>query len=205
MRIEIDQKQFERGALNALASGLNDIVNAQIPSVRRSCQDIARKRLLESPEYESLTGGRLWHELGVVDKDRIAKEIADRICDGITVKNNGVRVVSSAVNGLVTIGFIKSGYEDLLSIPGASFVSENGFTVDWLEWLLTAGSDYVVAGYSFASGFNRRSRTGDGVMVNKSMWRVPGEFSGVSGENWLTRALEKIEDELVKELEKIFA
>ena len=67
----------------------------------------------------------------------------------------------------------------------------------WLEWLLLKGNQIIVRNYEVKIGSNSRSRSGDAIMISSSEnWRVPPEFIGTNTNNWTTRALSKIEDEL---------
>jgi hypothetical protein len=73
----------------------------------------------------------------------------------------------------------------------------------WLEWLLLYGGKIIVRDYRVKMGSNNRSRTGMAVMVESSgsNWRVPTEFAGTSNNNWVTRAINKIDNKILDILE----
>jgi hypothetical protein len=53
-------------------------------------------------------------------------------------------------------------------------------------------------------GNNPRSRTGSAIMVSsqKINWRVPAQFAGTVNNNWVTRAIERLDDSLLQQIEK---
>jgi len=80
--------------------------------------------------------------------------------------------------------------------------TERGYSLPWLEWLLTKGGQIIVRNFEVKYGANPRSRSGDAVMVSSgSNWRVPSQFTGTSSNNWITRALSTIENKILKLLE----
>ena len=70
------------------------------------------------------------------------------------------------------------------------------------------GCKILIKNYTVKFGPNNRSRTGFAIMVGSDEnWRVPPEFAGTKTNNWITRALENVEDKVVglmiKELERL--
>jgi len=65
--------------------------------------------------------------------------------------------------------------------------------------LLLYGGQIIVRNYRVKMGSNRASRTGMAIMVESpgDSWRVPPEFAGTSNNNWVTRALSKIDDKIL--------
>ena len=69
------------------------------------------------------------------------------------------------------------------------------------------GGDILVKDYEIKIGPSKRSRTGNAVMVkSKKDWRMPSKFVGVAGNNWVYRAISRldstIEQMMQSELEK---
>lgn len=49
----------------------------------------------------------------------------------------------------VEFNFVRNDFRDLLALSSASFVTEKGAKLDWLDWLLNAGDTVVVAGWHY--------------------------------------------------------
>ena len=103
--------------------------------------------------------------------------------------------------GSITIGILKSGYEDVLALPAAEFNYTNkkgrSNTLQWLRWLLLEGSQVIIADFDFREQ-TRGSRTGMGIMVKRrgGGWSVPANLSGLEHDNFATRALQEIEADI---------
>mgnify|MGYP006403112799 FL=1 len=98
--------------------------------------------------------------------------------------------------GSIVIVMDEAFVNDVINMPIASFVTENGSHLEWLRWLLLEGSAPIVGEYGFKSA--PRGRTGQGIMVKKTgkSWSVPAQFQGVENNNFVTEALEGIETEI---------
>ena len=75
-------------------------------------------------------------------------------------------------------------------LPSGEYISENGHLVEWLNWLVVAGSEVVVEGHHF-TGRAGEGRIGGGVMWKGGVWRVPLEIRGDRSENFVTRIMDK--------------
>jgi hypothetical protein len=100
--------------------------------------------------------------------------------------------------GGIKIGILEASYSRVLSLPASEFVTEKGKPLEWLRWLLQEGGNRIVIGYSFKDGSAARSRTGSGIMIERqgSAWSVPVQFQGTDNNNFATRALEDLEDNI---------
>jgi hypothetical protein len=111
----------------------------------------------------------------------------------ITVRGRGLE-------GGIALEVLKSDYSDLLNLPGVTYITKNGFSVPWLEWLLFSGDTMVLIGYEILYNPNKpgSSRTGPIMVPSKKKpgWKVPANFSGTTDDNFLTRALRPLENEL---------
>jgi hypothetical protein len=93
------------------------------------------------------------------------------------------------VQGSLLIELLKGDYSEVLTVDGASFISEGNFEIPWLRWLTLEGDKIMVGDHSFVGGYLERSRTGYGIMAKPGNWHVPVEYAGTAEENWITRAL----------------
>ncbi len=117
------------------------------------------------------------------------KSIVEAIASACEVEPGKVVVANGRIEGSLTIRLLRTDLAEVLSANGSSYTSEHGHRVDWLDWLLTRGDSLIVLNFHFYPGNIAGSRTGIGIMGRGGVWRVPPEYSGIPGNNWLTRAL----------------
>ena len=193
-------KNIERFVLSELSTRLNKAlidISSKLREVLRFYLDL---KIYDSPEYRALNGGTLQGELGVVEYAKATSDILEAIVEAAEIIVIPVTVVSGKLNGGLQCSVLKTKMEEVLGIPLGKFLSTNfqGNTtiVPWLEWLLTRGNQIIVIDYSFKTSSSISSRTGLGLMVKGSGWRVPPEFAGTYQDNWLTRAFNGVEIEV---------
>ena len=80
----------------------------------------------------------------------------------------------------------------------ATVTDNQGQKLPWLEWLLLRGNQIIIRNYQVRMGASPYSRTNMAVMVqSKKNWRVPMEFAGTITNNWTTRALDKVDAQII--------
>ena len=115
----------------------------------------------------------------------------------------------------IYLDILKVDFDEVLSIPEASYISESkrgSFEIEWADWLLLAGTRVVVSGFETSrEGTSVVSRSGKGVIMLPSKdgtFRVDPAFAGNEQSNLLTRAalsnIDKIEKMFVEEVLRIF-
>jgi len=99
------------------------------------------------------------------------------------------------VTGRFRIQAINADFSDVLNHPGASFVSEGGFKIKWLSWLLTEGRNAKIANYSFRNlTAPPLGRTGQGIMSKSNRgWQLSSRLRGNRNDNIVTRIIESRE------------
>ena len=178
------------------------------PTIQHKITDqlrlLVRSRLAQTPEYQSVISGKLRSELGIPDSQSRILAVIDTWVNGIQVD------VKTGQSPLLTIdiGVIKNDYGDVLSLHEASYDyegSRQSGTIPWLEWLLLEGDRRIINRYEFSSNIKRGSRTGMGVMISKKrgFWQVPPEFSGTEADNFATRALGNIREDIDRIVEGV--
>lgn len=161
-----------------------------------------------SPEADDLINGFLRNEFGLIEPRQNVENIIEAIITAASVTGGNWKYkVGGNFSGTIQIGVLQSNLREVLSLPDAQFESKgkHAGTVRWLSWLLLGGEGIVLDNFHVKhSSVNAQfSRTGGdalmfpggGYSVTSSGF-VPPSFSGVSGNNWLTRALEKMEQYL---------
>ena len=175
-------------------------------SVQEKVQQAVKTLLIQSEAYNSLLGGKLQAELGVTESLQRITSIIDQWADNISVTIN----TSGKYLLTMEIGVIQSDYEDVLSLPAASYVyatsGQDAGEIPWLRWLLLEGDKRIIRKYSF-SPVTRGRRTGLGIMVKNrvSGGQGPPEYSGTASDNFALRALSDLDkkiDEIVEQVIK---
>ncbi len=189
----ISLNELERIVLGRFAESLNKTFRNSVDAIRDAISDVVRDAIKAGDEYQSLLGGTLRHELGVVNAEPVLDAAIESVLSGMQVEPSPVTLAGNKISGHIDIGIIKTDYSEILGIEGGVFTSKKGHEVPWLKWLTLAGTEIVVADYHYESGGKTAyaSRTGDGLMFNTGKWSVPSDSAGTEDDNWLTRAILK--------------
>lgn len=169
-------------------------MRSQAPKLESAVRTKLATMLWECATIQScLPGGQLYAELGIEDS-------ATRIRELITHWVNSVHVVvSGRRNPVLRLYGVKASYDDVLG-EGLAMIDTKSGTWNWVEWLLTRGSDSILD-YSFVQSFSDGkslapwSRTGTGAMLkrNGKQWSMPSEYVGTPTDNFILRILNSSE------------
>lgn len=179
-----------------------------IPSIRQLIPSKIKDALMGEPEYQSLINGKLKGEFGLPNASQKVNDVIDIWTKSARITANPITISGSRIKGGFKLDMIDSSYNDVLANDGAIVIDgTSGVVLPWLEWLLLYGNKIIVRNYEVQVGSNPRSRSGMAIMVpSKNNWRVPPEFAGTSTNNWVTRALSRLDDSILdiiqKEIEK---
>ena len=191
-RIKIDERELKR----QLKQEITRKVQSVLPKLQQTVSDRLEQVLFQRFVSGVPTiSGQDFYELGVPD-------INDRLQSVIRVASQSFKVtfVGGTRNVFkMNIGILKKDYSDLLNLPESVFqyTSRNGSGfLEWLKWVLVEGQGTIVQGYDFSPSSSTASRTGGGLMVIGSGWRVPEHLAGTSMDNFLMRALTNIDQDL---------
>lgn len=158
--------------------------------------------LHNEPEYSSLINGELRKQFGIENTNNVDIAI-ENIINSINLSITQISIGLSGLTGGIELTVVPVDLNGIINDSSAFVVdSERGYSLPWLEWLLTHGGEIIVRNFEVKYGSNPRSRSGDAIMVSsKSNWRVPSQFAGTPSNNWITRALSTIEDKIINILE----
>jgi hypothetical protein len=208
--VEINADQAEREIIRAVREAISVRVSRKIPSVRAAVSSLIGQAIRISPEYTSIQSGELQKHFGLgtnlsISSNAITiKDVVDTrsvLEDIVTQIESGVDIEFTQVGGEIGVVSIHllTDIESLLSITGSSYVSpSSGEQIAWLQWLLFSGTEDVVTDYHILldGKIRRASRTGSAIMVPRGAWHVPAEFSGTREDNFITRAIESVKDDI---------
>jgi len=93
---------------------------------------------------------------------------------------------------------LETDWQKVISMSDAYVETRGGWGMWWLEWLLTYGDRFIVKEYRVKMINSSRSRSGLALMVKDttSRWRVPPEFSGTTNNNFITKLLDTMPDDI---------
>jgi hypothetical protein len=200
--------QIEQQILKALAFELNARLIKVVPPTTQKVIELLRHHIKSQPEYISMGGGKLQAELGVVDARRKLDRIIDVWTSNVKLIPQNIRVKSGGLEGGINMIMRKGGmqgYQEILSMPEAIYVTKKGVTIEWLRWLLLEGHKTIVQGYQIGVDRINISRTGLGkIMVRGRGWGIPDNMGGTADDNFITRALFDVRLDLERAIQGIF-
>lgn len=179
-----------------IAAQLQTAIDKALPGILSRLKALLSEALKASLEYQAIEAGKLRGELGLVNAAEALEASLNALLGSVELVRYPI-VYNGSLSGGFSLRASRSDCSDVLATPLATFLSEGGFQIDWLAWLLTKGDETVVLDYRFKEVGAKYSRTGIGLMVPKGTWRVPPEYSGTKENNWLTRAFAQVGDKAV--------
>jgi hypothetical protein len=204
-------KTIKKRILQELVRNLKVKIPAMRPKVETAVRGLIGKYIKLSPEYLSFAGGQLQQELGVLNPYGPLNDMISILANSVVVTMKPVYQRSGQVGGGFTVTAVPSTIYSQLEGMG-QYTSKNGFTIPWLQWLLTAGDKIIIKDYkvSFGGRAKKLSRTGpimrkssDGWGIGASSSRISPEYSGTLSNNFVTRAMDRMQPELEKKFEAI--
>jgi hypothetical protein len=201
--LESNQDIYNR-ILDALLPAVENLMKDAYSKLKQEIPLIVQNSILNAPEYNALLAGQLRYELGIPDANTKVNNLLNYWITNMQITYNKPFINNNQIKSFFSINMIKADFSDVL-YQEFSFVTDNerGYSLPWLRWLLLEGNKTLVSNYEVLFGNNRNSRTGFAVMTpsNRS-WRVPATYSGTEADNWITRSLDSVKDQIYSTLEK---
>lgn len=191
------EEQIIQSILKALLPEVNDKLNRAFYSVKTDIIFLVQTAITSSAEYNSIMSGKLQLEFGIPDPASRLDQLMS-FWKYIDVEYSKARISGRKISGSFIISMIKSDFSDVLSSSAAIVQTEKGQALNWLEWLLLFGDKTIIKEYNVQLGPNPNSRTGGAIMRASSSgkWGVPSEFAGTASNNWITRAIDSVSDQI---------
>lgn len=206
VKINETNSEISKRILTALAEALDDAFLKAIPDINKGIRSILQAALYNSPEYLSLKEDRgdLRLEFGIDDRTKV-DEIVNIWLDSVQVKYKNFKATSSKLVGGILIVAIPSDYNSVLSSSFSQQQTKKGQSLPWLQWLLLEGGKIIIDNYQVRFGPSSSSRTGYAVMRKSkgNGWSIiNSQFRGTYGNNWITRAIDKISEDVMVDILK---
>jgi hypothetical protein len=186
---------INRLILNNIRDYLDPKIQQVGSKVTEQLPKLVSEALRQEPEYLSLLSGQLKAELGLASSSDV-EAVIEAISSSIELKTQSLSANRSGIKGGFTINMIRA--KDAGGVIGLEIakINDKGYSLPWLQWLLFAGNEILIKNYKVEFGPNPNSRSGLAVMKpsSSSSWRVPPEFVGSEDNNWITRAITRIEN-----------
>lgn len=189
-----------KAILGEIVDHMNTVIDKSIGKIRSGVSNLLRSALKEEPEYDSLYSGQLRLDFGIPDVS-VVDDIVNKMADTVDVAKVNIKSNAKGISGGINITAIESTTISNLIDDYSAFVidSKRGYVLPWLEWLLLRGNSVIIRNYTVEYGPNPNSRTGDAIMVESDQsWRVPAQFTGTVSNNWTTRAISRIENDILQ-------
>jgi hypothetical protein len=192
--------KIEQNILKAMEDELKVILNKARPKIHAEIINLVIGALEACPEIQSLQGGKLQMDFGL--SEDVTHEIIYAIANSTHVYFKNVRLYKKSASAALSVYIQPEDFRNILSLSGASVKTDKGQTIPWLEWLLTAGDAVLITQYHVDYGNYPKSRSGGAVMKPSGIFKVDSAFSGTAEDNFITRALEKKQDEILNIIRK---
>lgn len=172
--------------------------------VKPNISNIISKELNNSSTVIELLGGKLKDDFGLFGN--VAKVTIANIINHLSENINIIITKSAAAGSILTISveLLSGDITKLIAVPGASFPVRGGTgSIDWLEWLLTRGTQVIIGDYWIYPNAKGRTRSGGDKIMQKisgkarDPFRVDPNYAGTINDNFITRSVESVADDIL--------
>ena len=196
--LESDRQIVEK-IHKAYAEELNVYISKRKQQILRATQAYCVNALRASPEIQSLAGGVLKGDFGLISNPGPA--IIQSVSNSVVVKLTPVKASGKVFTGGITILIQPTDFSNLYALPDASQPIRGG-SIPWLKWLLELGDTVIIA--DFGVEYGPFGRSGQARMTQKTRpFKVNSVYSGTSDDNFISRAFAVSENQLISELTKV--
>jgi len=192
---------------NIISSDFNKKVGGNLPKiaskVKPQVSKIISDALYSSPTTQSLLSGSLRDDFGLygnvanITINNIIKHFSENI--ELNIKSGGKNMAA-----VILIDVMPSNFETVAKLPVGYFLSSKQRPVPWLDWLITKGTQVVVGDFWMYDNAKGRTRSGGNkVMIPigrkaKEPFRVDPSHAGTIDDNFITRALDPVADDIIR-------
>ena len=196
-------KEIQSRILKSLLPEVKELLNTSFRKSQNDIKEVVASAIRNSPEYVSLQSGVLKSEFGLDNSSSRLKEILD-FWSNLTVEYKTPKISGNSIVGGFSVSMIRSDYSDAISLGVAKVTTDKGQVLPWLQWLLLFADKQIIKDYEVKIGSYPNSRSGNAVMKKNisSRWGVPPTFAGSIEDNWITRSIDSVENDIYKILEQ---
>jgi hypothetical protein len=188
--LKTDSTEITRGIINSLRDTINSKLHLIARDIKKDLEKLCDSLMKSSPEYKSISGGVLRTALAIDHPEEALKDILSEIRNNIDVTFKLISNNKSVWDSGININILKNGVQELLNLSTGKYQGKL-FEVPWLEWLLTQGDRVIIANYPITYTLTpkqrRMAKSGIEIMEQGGGWRIPPQFAGTVGDNWVSR------------------
>jgi hypothetical protein len=199
--VEMDMnaaRGMEADILRELASYMLTTLNATIPFITTKISREVEQAIESSSTVAAINGGELEDLLCITNPASTLRGIIDTVLASLRIDRSPVITSVSGIKGGYTINLLDDSYTDVLSAGNVSYITQNGFPVPWLEWLLLRGTTPL----RYKARLLKTNRGGVILIGDDDDLAIPVGYAGTSGDNFLTRALLPLEPKIGQIIEE---
>lgn len=201
MKIIETDNQIESMVAQIISQKIKKNISISITNINKKIVEAFKSALINEPEYSSLKFGLLKYHMGLSSEinidyivGMISNSVNTKFLDLSSKNKIKIQIYVSLLDSVASI----------LSDPNSLITdSLRGYKLPWLEWLLFMGTQPIIKKYEVELGSFPYSRSGGAIMVRSdSDWSVPSAFAGSQSNNWITRSLSMIENDILQIIQK---
>lgn len=196
--------QVSKEILGALLPDISNYFKDIIRYLKANLPSVVRVAIVNTPEYQSILNGQLQYEFGIPDPGTKLTGLLDLWTQNIDIIYNAPTISGNKIKGSFSVNMIRVDFSDVLYSDYANMYDAlRGYSLPWLEWLVLEGNKTIIKDYGIVIGPNKSSRTGMAIMRGSAgSWKVPSQFAGTVGDNWITRAIDAAEGSIEEVIKK---
>ena len=193
--------QIEKEIMQALIKEVNYVFRNSMGKMLSPIRRIVSSAIESSPVISSLNGGVLRADFGIPKGKDVTSAIVASVANSTVISMKRFTVSGKKIKGGLLVYVQPSSFANLLSLSVGEVITEKATRLPWLEWLLTLGDQVIIADFGVEYGSSGRS--GQGHMTSQARpFKVNTSFSGTTGNNFITRALDSHVSEIAKVIER---
>lgn len=200
LRLLDSKDQIEKKILAASEAELKQLFQKAKVKIHAEVINLTVEALSVCPEILSLKDGKLKYDFGL-DFDP-TNEVIYAIANSVKVYFKYFKFTKKGASSVLSVYIQPQDFQNLFSLASAMVKTDKGSEIPWLKWLLTAGDAILLVDYHVQYGLYETSRSGGAIMAGGGVFKVDSQFSGNEENNFITRALEKRQKDILKIIEK---
>ena len=164
-----------------------------LPKIRQ----VISTALASSDTISSLSGGKLRGDFGIPKGTDVVTAIISAVSSAVDITISPFSGSSTGIKGAVVLTIQRGDYSNVLGLPGSTVTTEKGQSLPWLSWLLTLGDQVIVSthGVRYKPGTGRSGQAQMKFNYN-APFKVDSAHSGKPDDNFITRTIDSVSDEI---------
>lgn len=195
--IGIKSGTIQAEILREFAKHMDFVLNTVSVPVRPRVEKIVDLALESSTTWRAINSGALSKLLLIPASSASLGEIKKTIIEGIRIERGVLTIAGNEIKSSFNVSLLKDDYSDITSLATGSYMTANSKLVPWLNWLLFYGTEPVLYRMKLVA-----SARGTLMVPAPTDLSIPSAYAGIKDDNFLTKALKPLEDDIGKIIEE---